>query len=479
MPRLFKTFLLVLALAPIGHAHAALPTMVAKGLRDAKVPEGSVSIVVQEVGARRAWLALNAGVSRNPGSVIKLVTTYAALELLGPAYRWKTEAYLDGDDLYLKGYGDPKLDFESFWMLLRNLRGRGLRDIRGDLVLDRTHFAPGSAELIDNEVFRPYNVAPDALLVNFKSLRFVFWPQDATVRLFVEPHLPGLELVNGLRLSDGVCPEGRAFRDHIQASFQSRPPRAAFTGFYPLSCGERELNVALHQPEDYVAGMVRALWTEMGGQWQGRIREGEVGPNARLVYRHESPPMSEVVRDINKFSNNVMARQLYLTLAAELGGPPAQPQAAARAIEQWLLFKGIKAKELRTENGSGLSRNERASATTLMALLQAAWKSSVMPEFMASLPVVAADGTMRKRLHFEGVSGNAHIKTGLLSDTRSIAGYVLDRSGRRHAVVMIANHPNATYADAAFDALLQWVRTSPKAPVPATSNPRDASPRRP
>jgi serine-type D-Ala-D-Ala carboxypeptidase/endopeptidase (penicillin-binding protein 4) len=477
--RLFKTFLFVLGLAPIGHAHAALPTMVAKGLRDAKVPEGSVSIVVQEVGARRAWLALNAGLSRNPGSVIKLVTTYAALELLGPAYRWKTEAYLDGDDLYLKGYGDPKLDFESFWMLLRNLRGRGLRDIRGDLVLDRTHFAPGSAELIDNEVFRPYNVAPDALLVNFKSLRFVFWPQDATVRLFVEPHLPGLELVNGLRLSDGVCPEGRAFRDHIQASFQSRPPRAAFTGFYPLSCGERELSVALHQPEDYVAGMVRALWTEMGGQWQGRIREGEVGPNARLAYRHESPPMSEVVRDINKFSNNVMARQLYLTLAAELGGPPAQPQAAARAIEQWLLFKGIKAKELRTENGSGLSRNERASATTLMALLQAAWKSSVMPEFMASLPVVAADGTMRKRLHFEGVSGNAHIKTGLLSDTRSIAGYVLDRSGRRHAVVMIANHPNATYADAAFDALLQWVRTSPKAPVPATSNPRDASPRRP
>ena len=479
-PRLFKTLLLMLlALAPLGPGHAALPAMVAKGLRDAKVPEGSVSVLVQEVGSRRASLASNAGVSRNPGSVIKLVTTYAALELLGPAYRWRTEVYVDGEDLYFKGYGDPKLDHESFWMLLRNLRGRGVREIRGDIVLDRSYFAPGTPELIDNEVFRPYNVAPDALLVNFKSLRFVFWPHEASVRMFVEPQLPGLELVNGLRLSDGLCPEGRAFRDRIQASFQSRPPRAAFTGFYPVSCGERELNVALHQPEDYVDGMVRALWTEMGGQWQGRIREGEVGPNARLVYKHESPPLSEVVRDINKFSNNVMARQLYLTLGAELGGPPAQPQAAARAIEQWLTFKGIAARELTTENGSGLSRNERASAATLMALLQAAWKSPVMPELMASLPVVAADGTMRKRLHFEGVSGNAHIKTGLLSDTRSIAGYVLDRSGRRHAVVMIANHPNAPYADAAFDALLQWVRTSPKAPAPATANPRGASPRRP
>jgi D-alanyl-D-alanine carboxypeptidase/D-alanyl-D-alanine-endopeptidase (penicillin-binding protein 4) len=181
------------------------------------------------------------------------------------------------------------------------------------------------------------------------------------------------------------------------------------------------------------------------------------------------------VRDINKFSNNVMARQLYLTLAAELGGPPAQAPAAARAIAQWLTFKGIAAPELVFDNGSGLSRHERASAATLMALLQAAWASAVMPEFIASLPVVAADGTMRRRLHGEGVAGNAHIKTGLLSDARAMGGYVLDRAGRRYAVVMIANHPNAPYADAAFDALLQWVR----ARAPARASPRDASPARP
>ena len=183
-------------------------------------------------------------------------------------------------------------------------------------------------------MFRPYNVAPDALLVNFKSLRFVFWPQDAAVRMFVEPQLPGLELVNGLRLSDGVCPEGRGVPGPDPGELPVTPPRAAFTGFYPVACGERELNVALHQPEDYVGEMVRALWAEMGGRWQGRIREGEVGPNARLVYKHESPPLSEVVRDINKLSNNVMARQLYLTLAAELSGPPGarSPPARDRAM---------------------------------------------------------------------------------------------------------------------------------------------------
>ena len=265
--RVFKTFVLLLVLTALGPGHAALPATVSKGLRDAKVPEGSVSVLVQEVGAPRASLSLNAGSSRNPGSVIKLVTTYAALELLGPAYRWKTEAYVEGEDLYLKGYGDPRLDYESFWMLLRNLRGRGVRDIRGDIVLDRSYFAPGTPELIDNEVFRPYNVAPDALLVNFKSLRFVFWPHEAAVRMFVEPQLPGVEIVNGLRLSDGACPEGRAFRERIQANFQSKPPRAAFSGFYPVACGERELSVALHQPEDYVDAMVRAL--------QGELDHGE------------------------------------------------------------------------------------------------------------------------------------------------------------------------------------------------------------
>jgi serine-type D-Ala-D-Ala carboxypeptidase/endopeptidase (penicillin-binding protein 4) len=458
MPRLFKPFVLLLALAPVAGG-AALPDQVAKGLRDARVPEGSVSILVQELGARRPVLALNPGATRNPASVMKLFTTYAALELLGPAFRWKTEAYQDGPDLVLKGYGDPKLNYESFWMLLRALRGRGLAELRGDVLLDRSFFAPVADEPFDHDTYRPYNVRPDALLVNFKSLRVSFLPQPerGTVRLVVEPLLPGLEVVNALKLSEGSCPEGRAFRDLIQASFQPRPPRAAFTGLYPASCEERELNVALHNPEDYVSGMIRGLWREMGGSWSGAALDGVVPPLARLFYVHESEPLSEIVRDINKYSNNVMARQLYLTLAAEMAGLPGRSENAAAPIRQWLEQKRIGAPELRLENGSGLSRLERISPANMAALLQAAWRSAVMPEFVSSLPVVATDGTMRKRMRGERIAGNAHIKTGLLADARTIAGYVLDRSGKRHAVVMFINHPAAPHADAAHEALLNWV----------------------
>jgi D-alanyl-D-alanine carboxypeptidase/D-alanyl-D-alanine-endopeptidase (penicillin-binding protein 4) len=447
-------------LTPSAFAADVPPPSVEQWLRKAEIPRANVAILVQELGTGRPELAVNAAAPMNPASVMKLVTTYAALELLGPAYRWKTEVYTHDGGLILKGYGDPKLNLESFWMLLRNLRGRGLRDIEGDIVLDRSYFSAQPEARFDDDTYRPYNVAPDALLVNFKALRFSFIPEGerGTVRVFAEPALPGLELVNRLTLVESSsCPEGRAFRDRIQAEFQPRPPRAAFTGPYPAACGERDMNVALYQPEDYVAGMIRQLWAEMGGTWKGEVREGVVSPAARLIYSHESVPLTEVVRDINKFSNNVMARQLYLTLGAELGGAPARTEQAFASMKQFLARKGIQAPELVMENGSGLSRVERMSAANLAALLQAAWRSAVMPEFVASLPVVAADGTMKKRLRGERVAGQAHIKTGLLNDARTMAGYVLDRSGRRHVVVMLMNHNNAPQADAAQDALLAWV----------------------
>ena len=466
------------ALALFKAEAADIPKSVADGLKRAGIPESAVAIWVQELGASKPRLAVNADKPMNPASTMKIVTTYSALELLGPAYRWKTEAYLDGEDLVLKGYGDPRLDEESYWMLLRALRGRGLRDIR-DIVLDRSYFAPAQLAAFDNDTFRPYNVTPDALLVNFKSVRFVFVPEGERVRVFAEPSLPGLEIINSLRTSAGACPDGtRAFREVVAASFQSKPPRASFTGVYPVACLERELNVALHDPQDYFAAITRQFWTEIGGTWSGSVREGSPSSAARLVYLHESEPLGRIVRDINKFSNNVMARQLFLTLAAELSGSPARAEAAARIVREWVAAKKISAPELVLENGSGLSRVERISAAHMATLLQAAWRSAVMPELMASLPVVAADGTMRKRLVGQRVAGSAHIKTGLLSDARAVAGYVLDKNGHRHVVVMFINHPRAHEAEQAADALLEWIYDT-TAPARPTTNRPAGGPARP
>lgn len=444
-----------------------LPAAVANALRAAGIPTSAVGIVVQDLATSRPIVAFNSAAPFNPASTMKLVTTYAGLELLGPNYRWKTEAYLGGPlrdgtlegDLVLKGQGDPKVTLEAFWLLLRDLRARGLRDVKGDIVMDRRRFATGEfdASRFDGDSTRPYNVGPDALLLNFKSIRFQFSPdpERRSVRVFAEPRI--VEVSSDLRLTDAPCGE---WRDRMKAEFQSQgqSPKAVFSGSYSAACGEKDWHVSMLAPNQYAGSLFRLLWGELGGSIGGALRDG-AAPPGRPFATLESPSLSEVVRDINKYSNNVMARQLFLTIAAEQGGIPATTANAQSAIRAWLARKGLDFPELVMENGSGLSRIERISAQSLSALLVAAFRSPVMPELLASLPLVAVDGTMRRRLKSESIAGQAHIKTGSLAEVRAIAGYVLDRNGRRFAVTMIANHANAQQSQAAQDALLNWVYT--------------------
>jgi len=474
--RLAARFAVTCGLAAAGsqaYGLGKLPAEVERALRAAAIPPSSVAVVVQPVGGARPTLSINAERAMNPASVMKLVTTYAALELLGPAYRWKTEVYTAGTQvdgvlrghLILKGYGDPHLTYEDFWRMLLGLRERGLRELSGDLMLDRTWFErqpydPGS---FDGKPFRPYNVGPDALLLNFNSVRFQFLPdaEYGAVRVIAEPRPPSLDVVSALRLTEGPCGD---WEDLLGERFDPAPGgvdgaervRALFAGSYALSCGEQKRNFALFTHRDYVAGVFRQLWEQLGGRWVGAAHDGMLPEGARLVLTHESPPLGEIVRYMNKFSNNVMARQLYLTLAAESTGPPARPEAALAAVRALLARQGFAAPELLMDNGSGLSRDVRISAATLARLLQAAFASPLMPEFVASLPIAGLDGTLRKYMKDDPVAGHAHVKTGSLGDARAIAGYVDDRSGRRQVVVMMVNHDHARDAQAAMEALLRW-----------------------
>jgi D-alanyl-D-alanine carboxypeptidase/D-alanyl-D-alanine-endopeptidase (penicillin-binding protein 4) len=187
------------------------------------------------------------------------------------------------------------------------------------------------------------------------------------------------------------------------------------------------------------------------------VKEGRAPAGAAPFATLVSPPLFEIVRDVNKLSNNVMARQVFLTLATTAFAPPATTEHAVAAVEQWLARRKLRLPGLVLENGSGLSREARVSARDLARLLAAADASSVRAEFASSLAVAAVDGTVERRFRNGSVAGQALLKTGTLEGVRALAGYVIDAQGRRYIVVALVNHPNAAHAQPALDNLVQWV----------------------
>jgi len=454
---------LIAALCVAFNAHAAaLPPAVKQALNQAGIPLSAVGIVVQQAGGgRKPLISLNAERPMNPASTMKLLTTYAGLDLLGPAYTWKTEAYLDGElqegvlhgNLVLKGYGDPKFTIEQFWLWLAELRARGLREIRGNLVLDRSFFdlPPHDPAAFDNDPVRAYNVGPDALLLNFNTLRLRYLPDGDKLNVITEPPLDGIRLDNRLiPESAGGC-DGWDDRVIVQPSGDS----VVLQGGYPGDCGEREHNLSVMPHTRYVEAVFRALWKELGGTLQGKLREGVAGDNAKLFSTHHSDPLSTIIRDINKFSNNVMARQLFLTLGAT---DKARIDRSVQAIQDWLRKQRLDFPELALENGAGLSRAERISAQHLAQLLQRAAAHPLSAELRASLPILGVDGSVKKRLRESPSAGHAHLKTGTLEGVKTIAGYVRSKNGKEWIVVFFINHPNAKLGQDAQDALIEWIQ---------------------
>ena len=447
---------------PVSFAHnVALPAPVIAALQRAKVPVEALHVVVMEANGSQKTAALlshQATTSINPASLSKLATTVAALDLLGPTFVWRTPVYIDGPvrdgvlqgNVYIRGSGDPRLVVERVWLLMRRLQGLGIQKIQGDIVLDRSAFdlPERNPASFDGEPLRPYNAAPDALLVNFKSLVFQFVPDRAAnvARIHIEPLLAGVQFPTTVPLSNADCSD---YRSSLRADWAD-PLRIRFAGSFPAVCGEKVWPVAYAAPQQFAARAIGGMWQQVGGQLVGQVRDGVVPANLQPVFSVESPALSEVIRDINKFSNNVMAQQLFLTLSLQARGTGTW-DTSREAMQAWWRDR-IGGEAPVFDNGSGLSREERISALGLARLLQFVWGSPTMSELMSSLPVSGLDGTL-KRSKAQSV---AHLKTGSLRDVAGIAGYVDTANGKRLILVAVLNHANAQAARSALELLVDW-----------------------
>ncbi|ABE46505.1 D-alanyl-D-alanine carboxypeptidase/D-alanyl-D-alanine endopeptidase [Polaromonas sp. JS666] len=464
-------------------AAQALPPEVAALLAQARVPRDALAAVVVDAapalnGQSAPLLSWRASAAMNPASVMKLVTTYAALELLGPSFTWNTPVYVDGTvadgvlqgNLIIQGRGDPKLVLERLWLLLRRVQGLGIKSITGDILLDRSAFALTAQNSgdFDGEPLRPYNAAPDALLINYKSVVMTFAPHPGSgiASVSFEPPLANVQMQASVPLSAGQGAgasllECGDYRGRLKADF-SDPFRITFSGSYPAGCGEKVWPVAYIDPTSYAERAVAGLWQDMGGRLGGRVREGRAPLGVKPAFEVVSPTLAEVIRDINKYSNNVMAQQLFLTLSLVPGQPrpgglddAASNEASREVVRSWWRERLGEQDMPVLDNGSGLSRLERATPQGLARLLQTAYVSGAMPELMASLPISGVDGTLR-RSKSRMSQGWAHLKSGSLRDANALAGYVHTPSGRRLVVVAIVNHPNAPAARPALEALVNW-----------------------
>ena len=466
-----------------------MPQAVAMSLERNQIPKDAVSISVIEIETTRPGKNTSKNIldwrtteAMNPASTMKLLTTLASLDILGPQYRWRTNIYTDGvirqgvlkGNLYLQGTGDPKLIPEELAKLMKSLQALSIQKIDGNLFFDRSAYAPSVMEhnTIDGEALRAYNVPPDPLLYAFRTLSFQLGKSRSAdfIDIVYTPALSKLKIDNQMQLVDRPCdnwksnvsfnldPEGVAKTDQLLV--------AQFSGAFPSDCKGVNYNVVALDANTFLTQGFAAAWELSGGTWARTPvgKNGNVPLAARLLLQFEGINLSDDVLDINKYSNNVMARQLLLTLALEKMGKPATTANGELVIQSWLKQNSLDFPGLVIENGSGLSRNEAITAGQMNQLLLTARNLSVGDIFYNSLPIAGTDGTMRNRLmtqlrkflHLKK-KPEARIKTGSLADVRTISGYVMSKSGKLYAVTSFINHPNAWKGLEAHDQLLAWL----------------------
>lgn len=480
--RVGAIWLASIAACSLSLAHAALPVVVSEALAKAGLPEDSIGLVIERVNDQRVLFSHQAGRSFQTASTMKLLTTAVALERLGPVYRGRTElrstAAINGDvlqgDLVLRGLADADLNTAAFRAMLQTLRQQGIAEIAGDLLLDRTFFSPPRLDIgvppFDESPEFQYNVIPDALLLdnNLFELTMESTKEGFSVRM--NPALDRVVLAPAMILIDGVCKDWEdSWRTPLVERSTDGTLRVVLHGSYPKDC-KATTRINVLDRTDFIDRLFRSLWREMGGRFSGVTREAEAPAWTRLMTEHRSRALPEIVRDINKPSDNALTRSLLMTLGTLAKDVDASATSTARGeqvVRGWLRERGIADTGLVLDNGSGLSRTERLPPRLLADVLRVMHKSEWAPEFLSSLPIVGIDGTMRNRLKDSPATGRARVKTGTLRDVVSVAGYVRNADGELCIVVGLINHPQASHkiARPVVDALIEWLSLQP-GPVP-------------
>lgn len=413
------------------------------------IPSDEVTIWAADVDSADAPITdYRADVSVNPASTMKLLTSYSGLMQLGPTFNWQTKLASDAKiingvlngDLYWIGSGDPMFDQDNLRTMLNELRLRGIQEIKGRLILDNSIWTTvGQAEDFGSDSERAFMVAPDPHLTALKVAWLVFFFDTNGPRVVVDPPLQGVRLAVELTESASQidCSDVRK-----QIKIREVGDTVSIKGRLPRSCDRARTYINVLGHAAFAEQSFIAQWHMLGGTGPEGLGKGRAPSGAQVLAQYDSAPLTEALYGINKFSNNTMARTLYLTMGMQEAHGMDTIAGAEIAVRRTLAQAGISDEVLVLENGAGLSRRERVSARLLGEVLRKAAQGPYASEFMASLPIAGVDGTLKHR--FAKMSGRLRMKTGTLANVRALAGYWQAPNGHRMALVVIVNSQNAS-----------------------------------
>jgi len=394
--------------------------------------EAQVGVSVVDLETGQVLYQRGDGVPLNPASNAKLVTTAAALGILGPAHRYTTSLYrqdgaLSGStikgDVYLRGSGDPALVTSDLYELADTLAARGIKRITGGIVVDASCFDRDELPqgFDQKQELASYRAPSGGVAVNFNTFVVHVRPGDTVGSA---PFAGVVPPVSGIDLTvTAITEAGR--RRSLFADYEPDGSTLALTlrGTVGVASSPRSLRYPVVDPSLY-AGQVLALVLKRHGIRLGRatIGTGPVPAKAQLLAAHQSAPLAVLVRSVNKLSNNFMAEQILKTLDASPG--PATFEGALRRVRAHLQALGVPTEGLELGNGSGLYDTNRISTAQLTALLRAVYRDlRLRPDYLASLAIMGVDGTTRSRLRKSSRAGWVRAKTGTLDGVSALSGY--------------------------------------------------------
>jgi len=444
----------------------ALPQAIEGFIKKSTIPKKDISIYIKEVGNDgHILVSHNARTARTPASVIKVLSTYASILKLGFDYRFPTKFYVTGTvrngvlqgDLIVKGFGDPTLNAKDVDKIVTQIRAKGIRQITGHIVIDRSFFRVGTKDSsgFDEHPYSPYNAMPDAMMYNERISTVCVKPKQNDV---TKKGADGsYTVINKLKTVNKPC-RGRYSWPGVRIDKSKAMPTVMLQGKISVRCGQKNICQVITKPYLSFYYALKDKLKKAGVKVNGNMRLRKVPQQARLLFTHYSRSLEKIVSKTAKKSNNLYARHLLLTLGAHVYGAPATLDKGRRAVKNILKeHHALQTDILQIDNGCGLSRKAKLTAKLLADMLDNAYENYGQ-RWMNTLSIAGVDGTIKKRFRGTVVKNRAWMKTGTLKRTKNISGYVKNASGKLYEVVILVHSNRGNWrASELQNQIIKWL----------------------